>query len=452
MRTPSRREFLAGLVGSGLAAWPLLAGAQNEVVTPVALSPPPQGYAAEAARLTGAMQRAFWNAQTAQYRAPVRSAETVDSEGAHNNGYVLWPCLLGFFALVEAEKTVPGRYAAPMRAVFNGLEAYFDPEEHAYNAWLRFPGNNDKYFDDNAWLVIALVEAFEATKLAAYRERAIAINERFLTRGWDASGRPGGQRWGTDPTKPGTDDHNACSTASAALAALGLARLGVNRQANLRRAEAALDWIVRRLRDTDGLIQDGLHAPDWKVMPTKWTYNTGAPIRAYVEHHQLTGDKASLEEANRLARAATDRTKRLYDGLVRDPERRFWYDSSFFVPHLVEGLLALCRVTGEEALRAEVRRNANYAYQYLRDPSDGLYWRNWRLWRIGAAQVAAWRRLTGQEQSLEPDEAERSKESRYDGVPLAERPLVKTLLANAGMARLFWLLAQDGNVRRQRTV
>jgi hypothetical protein len=177
-------------------------------------------------------------------------------------------------------------------------------------------------------------------------------------------------------------------------------------------------------------------------MPTKWTYNTGATILAHVEYYRLTLDKAHLEEATRLARAATDRTKRLYDGAVQDPNKRFWFDSGFFVHHLAEGLLALYRVTGDEALLAEVRRNANYAYQYLRDPSDGLYWRNWRLWRIGEPQLEAWKKLTGQECRLDADDSERSKERRYDKVPVADRPVVKTLLANAGTARLFWLLAQ----------
>lgn len=382
----------------------------------------------------------------AQYRAPVRSADTVDSDMQHNNGYVVWPALLGFFALVEGEKTQHGQYTAQMREVFTGLEAYFDPAGHAYNAWLQFPGNNDKYYDDNAWFVMALVEAYEATKEKRYRDRAVEVTERFLSGGWDSSGKPGGQKWGTDPKVGGTGDVNACSTASTALSAIGLARIGVNRKKNVQWAGDALDWIVRRLRDTDGLIQDGLHAPDWSVMQTKWTYNTGAPIRAYVEHYQLTGDKNSLEQAKRLAAAATDRNKRMYDGLVRDPNLRFWFDSSFFVPHLAEGLLALYKATGDKALLAEVQRNANFAYQYLRDPADGFYWRNWRLWRIGQPQYEAWRKLTGQEHRLEPDDSERSKEKQFDAVPLEQRPLVKTLLANAGIARLFWLLAQTKSV------
>jgi hypothetical protein len=94
------------------------------------------------------------------------------------------------------------------------------------------------------------------------------------------------------------------------------------------------------------------------------------------------------------------------------------------------------------SLLGEAERNADYAYEYLRDPEDGLYFRNWRLWRIGDEQLATWETLTGQTHALEPDHSERSKEPRYSNVPLADRPLVKTLLANAGLARMFWVLAK----------
>ncbi|MCW3054900.1 MAG: hypothetical protein JWN14_4070 [Chthonomonadales bacterium] len=442
MTTSNRRQFITGLAGCSFASSSLSAFAQAQTPGTPILTPPPQGYGVEAERLTKVVQRTFWDKGHAQYRAPVRSAETVDSDRDHNNAYVLWPTLLGFYALVEGEKANPGQYRAQMRAVFDGMEAYFDPAASAYNAWRQFPGNNDKYFDDNAWLTAALAEAFEVTREVVYQERAVEIGRNFLPLGWDKSGNPGGQRWGTDPTKPGTGDRNACSTVSLALAAISLTRLGIDRAATLAMCRAALNWTSTHLRDTDDLIQDGLHSPDWAIMTTKWTYNTGALIRAYVDLYRFTGDRTYLNEAKRLAKAATDRSKRLYDGLVQNPEHRFWYDSSFFVPHLAEGLLALYRETRDETLREEVRRNANYAYHYLRDPADGLYWRNWRLWRIGAPQLETWHKLTGQDHPLEPDDSERSKEARFDKVAVADRPLVKTLLANAGMARLFWLLAQ----------
>ena len=88
-----------------------------------------------------------------------------------------------------------------------------------------------------------------------------------------------------------------------------------------------------------------------------------------------------------------------------------------------------------------MQRNANFAYSYVRDPEDGLYFRNWRLWRIDETRYQAWRKLTGQEFRLEADDSERSKASQYAKLPVGERPTVKTLLANGGMSRMFWQLS-----------
>jgi uncharacterized protein YyaL (SSP411 family) len=325
--------------------------------------------------------------------------------------------------------------------VVAGLDGYYDLKASAYNAWLTYPGNNDKYYDDNSWAIVALVDCFEVTGVAAYRDRAAEIMERFILGGWDASGKPGGMRWGTDPTKANTSDKSACSTSGAALAAFRLAKVGVRRDYYLKWGRGALDWVVTRMRDKDDLVRDALREPGWRMIDTKWTYNTGAPIHAFVEHYQLSKDRSSLEEARRMGAASIDRSKRLYDGLVRDPANRYWYDSSFFVPYLVDGLLKLYRATGDRAPLEEVKRNADYAYACIRDPADGLYFRSWRLWKIGDAQLEKWREITGQTHRLEADDSERSGDRQFAKLSVERRPLVKTLLANAAMARLYWLLA-----------
>jgi hypothetical protein len=424
-----RRRFLASvpLVGMGLAH----------------TRGSPGGYRAEAERLTDLIQQTFWDRVARQYKAPVRSAESVDSDPVHDQGYVLWPCVEALHALAEATAVVPRRYRAVIREVVEGLEQYFDPAAHAYNAWLRFPGNRDRYFDDNALMVIALAKAARYTGEGRYRDRAAEVMGGYLREGWDGSGKPGGMRWGTDPGNPATADRAACSTSMCALAALWLARLGTEPQANVAWAEELLSWLRGNLQDADGLIMDALEPPNWTVRRVKWTYNTGVALRAHVELHRQTGSAEALAAAQRLAAAAIDRTGALYDSLVADPANRFWYDSSFFVPYLVDGLMGLYAVTRRPALLAEVRRNGAYAGEYLRDPADGLYFRNWRLWRIGPEQLRAWETLTGQTHPLEPDDSERSKERRYDSTPLAARPLVKTLLANAGMARLCWVLGRN---------
>lgn len=397
--------------------------------------------ATEAKRLNARILSVFWDDKVGMFRAPVRSAETVDSDPAHNNGYVFWPSLMGLQALVAGEKQFPGAYKTQIEAIYNGLEKYYDSPKHAYNAWLNYPGNQDKYYDDNGWTVCILVEAYEATGNLRYRNRADEIQTNYLYGGWDGSGKPGGVRWGTDPTKAGTADKNTCSTASSALGALLLARVGVKKTQNIAWAKKALNWLYLHLKDSDDLFFDGLHAPEWSIQKTKWTYNTGAPIQAYAELYKLTKDPQSLERAKLLARAATDRSKALFDSVTKNPEKRHYSDSSFFVPYLIDGLMTLYRITKDEALIAEARRSATYAFQYLKDPKDGLYFRNWRLWRIDETRYQLWRELTGQEFRLEADESERSKERKFDSLPVSQRPMTKTLLANAGMARIFWQLA-----------
>ncbi len=440
----SRRHFLNSIALAGAVPWSMEGAAalgRFDAKRGKVFRAPPQGYRAEARRLTDLTQRTFWDARVRQYRAPVRSAETVDSDPMHNNGYVVWPALYALHALAAGAAHARGEYAPAVAGVVAGLDGYYDSKGFAYNAWLTYPGNNDKYYDDNAWAIVALVDAFEATGVAAYRDRAAEIMERFLLGGWDASGKPGGMTWGTDPTKANTSDRSACSTSGAALAAFRLAHVGIRRDFYTKWGRSALEWIVTRMRDKDDLVRDALRPPDYKTIDTKWTYNTGVPIHAFVEHYRLTKDRLSLDEARRMGAASIDRSKRLYDGLARDPANRYWYDSSFFVPYLADGLLKLYKATGDRALLAEVQRNANYAYACIRDPVDGLYFRGWRLWKIGDAQLAKWQEMTGQTHRLEADDSERASDPQSAKLAVAQRPLVKTLLANAAMARLYWLLA-----------
>lgn len=390
-------------------------------------------YAAEAARLTRATIAAFYDPSKAIWKPLVASAESVGDQG-----YTFWPSLLAWQAVIEAAKVDPKDWKGRVGPFYDALEKYFDPGAHAYCAWTFFPGNDDHFYDDNTWAAVACMEAYETTGEARYRTRAIEIFDRFVKGGWDTE--RGGLRWGTKAGIEDRKDHTVSATAAGALAALLIAKAPgrtAERTADRVWAKRALDW-VKGLSTPSGLIQDG-RKDDGRIMPTVWTYNTGVPIRAASEYARQTNDRSVRDWAVRMGDAALDhRLAPLYDGAVTDLSKRYWYDGIYFVQYLTDGLRALSLSTGDPKYRAEARREADYAKSYLKD-GDGLYWRSMRLWQIDADRTAAFDRLTGQTAPpLTPDASERAGDASK---PVAERPMVKTLLANAGAARMFWLLA-----------
>ena len=75
---------------------------------------------------------------------------------------------------------------ARIAACFEGLQGYWDTRAliPGYDAYLSSPGNSDKYYDDNAWMVLTFVEAYEKTGERKYLLRAVEAL-RFVLSGWD---------------------------------------------------------------------------------------------------------------------------------------------------------------------------------------------------------------------------------------------------------------------------
>jgi hypothetical protein len=455
----NRRKFLSTLATSGFALGiaDRCRGAVNTtkpaapVTSATGMSRPMTSFAVEGERLTGAMMTTFWDKGCNMFRAPQLSSETVSSDAAHDRGETLWPSLLALHALVEGEKAHPGRYTRQIATVFDGLDQYYSKTLNAYTSWIQFHGNNDAYYDDNSWVVIIFTEAAlachesDAQRSKQYLNRAQTVLDGYIVRGYDFSNKPGGMPWGTDTSKAGTSDRGTSSTAGAALAALMMARAGVNVEFNTRFGHEVLTWLMTHLLDKDGLVMDALTPPNWDVRPIKWTYNTGVPMRAFVEHYHLTKSPDSLRMAENLARASLNPNGALFDSRVGDIAKRSYWDGVYFVHYLVDGLLKVAQATRDAKLatasRDMSRRTALFVQTFLQDPADGFYWRNLRLYTIDDVHLAAWEKWSGQKAQPDYDESERSKELKFASVPVKERPLVKTLLSNGGAARLFWMVA-----------
>ena len=396
----------------------------------------------EGLRLTSEFWVAFWNPHSRYFSAQRPSAETVPP----SNGYLLWPSIIAIEALVEAERASPGNYREQLKAGMQSIEIFYSKQYGAYTAWHKFHGNNDIYYDDNAQVAIAQIAAFELTHDPEYYSRAKRVVD-FLMDGWDDSQNPGGMPWHFNSP----DSRNTCSTSLTAIALLRLAQVSREKSKYLVLAQKATDWVISRLKNNEGLIMDGIEKENgtWKVNNTTWTYNTGSTLTALSLLYQFHPSTETLISAFGLASAAIDRSKSLYDRSVSDTDVRYWWDSTFFVQLLVEGLLTFLGVFGQpqlgnqqvspalsETIRNEIKREMRYMIDYIKDQHDGLYFRNFRLYVIGHTQLVEYRSLVNDStRQLSPDASERVN---GDG-PIEKRPLVKTLLGNAGAARALLL-------------
>lgn len=295
----------------------------------------------------------------------------------------MWGNGVAFTMLVGAKDT------ERIAAFFDGLQGYWDTRAPipGYDAYLSSPGNSDKYYDDNAWMVLTFVEAFELTGERKYLLRA-AEAMRFVLSGWDET-LGGGVYWREDH-----QSKNTCSNGPSATAALALAR-HLNAPYYVAWAKRMVAWNNAKLQDTDGLFFDNCDRSG-KIERTKWTYNAALMLRANLGLWRATGEKPYLTEAKRIAEAS--------EREFVEPSTKAFRDEANFSHLLVEAFLDLHRETKAPYLKARAEACGNFAWTHLRD-TDGGHFTRWRI---------------------EPNR----KQAR------------KTLMDNASVARLYWLLAR----------
>lgn len=333
------------------------------------------------------IQRAFWDARAGRYRPAVPpKADALPFDFMWGNG-------VAFSALVGGAHFDLPTYRPLLSAFFEGMEAYWDKDAPVpgYDAYFASPTGDDKYYDDNAWMALTFAEAFTLTGDRRYQQRAFAV-QRFVISGWDEK-LGGGIYWRQDKKSKNTCSNGPSATSALALAAQGSERYHVNW------ARRIVDWTTKTLRAPDGLYWDSIKR-DGGLDKMQWTYNTALMLRANLGVYRFTRERPYLDEAKRLAQAAEH-------GLVNARTGAF-RDDAMFSHLLVEAFLDLHRTTGEKYLIERARANADFAWKHTRDSGDGGFHTKWTL----------------------PAPTGGGTEDRR-----------KTLIANASVARLFWLLA-----------
>lgn len=270
-------------------------------------------YSGRIQKLYSAIETRLADKGTGLYR------ETTDSaHNEHPHSY-MWPLCAYIQAANEMEAAEAGRpgVANEMEAaggtnerkVGEGGKTYMQPVEAAiaqyysglppapgYQAYVTKEKQDTRYYDDNQWIAIADLDAYNRTHLRKYLDQGELIY-RFMMTGLDTvSG--GGFYW----REGDKSSKNTCSNGPGILIALQLYKI-TQKKEYLNTALAVYGWTNKWLESPEGLYYDNLRIPSLQISKATYTYNTGTMLQANVLLYGITKDEKYLTEAKRIAAA-----------------------------------------------------------------------------------------------------------------------------------------------------
>jgi hypothetical protein len=301
-------------------------------------------YAARAREVSEYMQATLYRPEDGLY-----AVKTTDRKPDF-----MWGNGITFSALLIARRHHADEFGPVADRFYTALDRYWD-------ALAPIPGyepaptagrGNDKYYDDNAWLVLNLVEAYEVTGDEKYLRRA-KETLAFVLSGWDDT--IGGGIWWHEGSKDGSK--NTCSNAPTAVACLRLARHVPpdNAKGYIDQARRIVDWTARTFETPDGLYMDSIVVATGELRRGQLTYNTALMIRAFQSLHLATGERVWLDRAVRSSDAS--------DWFLDDQPIRAYRDAPKWSHLLVEADLELYRETGNPKLLRRAMDNADRMYE-----------------------------------------------------------------------------------------
>jgi hypothetical protein len=286
----------------------------------------------------------------------------------------LWP-FTNAMAATEYLYASPGgsSFAPDVEARLNGLLAYVDLREtnpngasqpQAFQSAVAPPEGpgGDTYYDDNAWVALDLLDAYQLT--GSPTDLALAQDTfNFVVTGWDTSqtdGCPGGVFWEDVSGSPRT------VTANGGNAEVGLELYQLTHDsADLSWAERMYQWVNTCLESPGGLYYDHVN-PGGSLNTAMWSYNQGTMVGAGALLYQITGNSSYLTAAERTAGAAVS-----YFGTGTTLQNQ----GPAFNAIYFRDLFVLDQIQPNSAYSTEAQTYASYMWTQ-RDTSTGLFLQN----------------------------------------------------------------------------
>lgn len=196
-----------------------------------------------------------------------------------------WTAAQGFDTLIDAVRLYPtDQYYRSL------LDAFYDTQDKI--GWLR------SYYDDENWMGMALVRAYEVTHDRRFLDKAVFL-WKDITGAWDTSccgNIPGGNWWDKQHTQKAT-----ASNAGPVILSLMLhSHFPTDRSYSAFAEKVYHFWLEHMVNPSTYQVADHLTTSGGKVW-WKFTYNEGLMIGASVYMHSATQNATYLSIAQRIA-------------------------------------------------------------------------------------------------------------------------------------------------------
>ena len=282
----------------------------------------------------------------------IESTDSTKNEHPHS---WLWPLCALIQATNETEKRGPkGQFMLPVE---KAIDQYYNdkPPAPAFQDYVMKEKQSSRFYDDNEWVAIAYLDAYNRNHKSKYLEESKMIF-RFIESGIDTA-TGGGVYWkeGDKTTK------NTCSNGPAILVALQLYNITQD-QKYLATSLSLYKWTNAHLQSPDGTYYDNIAVPSLKIAKAQYTYNTGSMLQANVLLFNITKNKKYLSEARRIARAGC--AKFFTNGRLPD---NYWFNAV-----MLRGYIALYKVDKNENWISFFKQDADSIWEHERDADNLL--------------------------------------------------------------------------------
>lgn len=281
----------------------------------------------------------------------------------------IWGNIFHLYAYVQGTGLNSEMWKQNLVQCIANSDSYWTTGYNNKNGYATLPTpvgtNPDRYYDENGWMSIGLSDAYMVTKNEDYLEKAKNALAFTLSGEDDVLG---GGIYFQETFSMFKPQKNTICSAVAIIAAMKL--YGITKdELYLETAKRLSTWTTENLLDrSDNLLWDAKMVSDGSINKTKWSYNAGFMVQAWLLLYKSTNDKAYLNQAISTLASAESKWFNGKSGALNDP--------GYFAFTIIDAWYAFFELTGDKSYLSKAFLATEFVNNHLKD-ANGRYPEHW---------------------------------------------------------------------------